>query len=86
MGRKKQNKTQSVPVVLLVEDDPDIRDLVAHRLTQCGFEVLTAGDAVSAIMICRVHAAAIDVLLTDLGQPGVSGRELTRSVIALRRR
>ena len=82
--RKKNTEAQCVPVVLLVDDDPDIRGLTAHQLTQSGFEVLTAGDAASAILTCRVHPATIDVLLTDLGLPGVSGRELTRAATAIR--
>lgn len=76
--------TRDRPTVLLVDDDADIRELAAIMLTKRGFEVLTAGDAAEAIMTCRVHSAPIDVLVTDLGLPGVSGGELSRSAAALR--
>ena len=82
--RKKRIEARYVPVVLLVEDEPDIRGLTAHQLTRSGFEVLTAGDAASAILTCRVHPGSIDVLLTDLGLPGVSGGELARAATAIR--
>lgn len=72
------------PTVLLVEDDEDIRELAGMMLEQRGFDVLAAGDAAHAIITCRVHDGALDVLVTDLGLPGVSGGELARSAAALR--
>ncbi|GIE98425.1 response regulator [Paractinoplanes rishiriensis] len=72
------------PVVLLVEDDPDLREMTGQMLEIRGFHVLAANDAVSAITTCRVFDSNIDVLLTDLGLPGVSGGELARSASALR--
>ncbi|MDR6322329.1 response regulator [Actinoplanes couchii] len=75
---------QQGPVVLLVEDDEDLRELTAQMLEMRGFVVLSAKDPVSALMACRVHDGSIDVLLTDLGLPGVSGGELSRSAAAVR--
>ncbi|MFC4064515.1 response regulator [Actinoplanes subglobosus] len=72
------------PVVLLVEDDEDLRELTTQMLEMRGFSVLAAKDPVSALMTCRVHDGTIDVLLTDLGLPGVSGGELSRSAAAVR--
>jgi DNA-binding response OmpR family regulator len=72
------------PVVLLVEDDEDLRELTTQMLEMRGFSMLVAKDPVSAIMTCRVHSGAIDVLLTDLGLPGVSGGELARSASEVR--
>ena len=62
--------------VLLVEDDPDLREMTTQMLQMRGFHPLVAPDAVTAITTCRVFDGAIDVLLTDLGLPGVSGGEL----------
>jgi DNA-binding response OmpR family regulator len=76
--------TRRGPVVLLVEDDADLRDMTAQMLELRGFETLVATDAVTAITTCRVYDGNIDVLLTDLGLPGVSGGELARSAIAIR--
>ncbi|WP_430787552.1 response regulator [Actinoplanes sp. G11-F43] len=75
---------QQGPVVLLVEDDEDLRELTTQMLEMRGFVVLSAKDPVSALMACRVHDGNIDVLLTDLGLPGVSGGELSRSAAAVR--
>ncbi|MET0422362.1 MAG: response regulator [Actinoplanes sp.] len=72
------------PVVLLVEDDEDLREMTSQMLQLRGFEVLTATDAVTAITTCRVYDGTIDVLLTDLGLPGVSGGELARSATLVR--
>ncbi|GLY02627.1 MULTISPECIES: response regulator [Actinoplanes] len=71
-------------MILLVEDDEDLRELTAQMLESRGFVVLSARDPVSAMMTCRVHDGPIDVLLTDLALPGVSGGELSRSAAALR--
>ncbi|MCO8269833.1 response regulator [Actinoplanes sp. TRM 88003] len=75
---------QQGPVVLLVEDDEDLRDMTSQMLELRGFQVLVATDAVTAITKCKVHEGKIDVLLTDLGLPGVSGGELARSAHAVR--
>ncbi|MEV6347423.1 response regulator [Actinoplanes sp. NPDC051851] len=72
------------PVVLLVEDDEDLRDLTTQMLEMREFTVLAAKDPVSALMTCRVHSGNIDIMLTDLGLPGVSGGELARSAAAVR--
>ncbi|MGX6603367.1 response regulator [Micromonosporaceae bacterium Da 78-11] len=67
-----------------MEDDEDLRDMTMQMLELRGFDVLVASDAVGAITTCRVHDGTIDVLLTDLGLPGVSGGELARSAIVIR--
>ena len=82
----KASEPRSGPVVLLVEDDEDLREMTTQMLQMRGFHALVANDAVSAITICRVFDGTIDVLLTDLGLPGVSGGELARSAAAIRPR
>ncbi|GAA2650892.1 response regulator [Paractinoplanes durhamensis] len=72
------------PVVLLVEDDEDLREMTTQMLEMRGFTALVAQDAVSAITQLKVFDGTIDVLLTDLGLPGVSGGELARSAAAIR--
>jgi DNA-binding response OmpR family regulator len=71
------------PVVLLVEDDADLRELTMLMLRRRGFAVLVANDSPSALMVSRTFGGEIHVLLTDLRLPGVSGRELSRAVSAL---
>jgi DNA-binding response OmpR family regulator len=72
------------PTVLVVDDEEDLRDIMRRMLQRRGFDTMVAGDSESAIATCRDHAGPIDVLVTDLGLPGVSGGELSRQATALR--
>jgi DNA-binding response OmpR family regulator len=55
-----------------------------RMLERRGFDTLVAGDSDQAIATCRDHPGEIDVLVTDLGLPGVSGGELSRTATELR--
>ena len=59
--------------ILIVEDDSGIRQLAEKVLRRSGYEVLTAGDGDQARAICERHGGAIDVLLSDVVMPGMSG-------------
>jgi DNA-binding response OmpR family regulator len=74
------------PTVLVVDDEEDLRDIMRRMLERRGFDTLVAGDSEQAIAACRDHQGEIDVLITDLGLPGASGGELSRSATALRPR
>jgi PAS domain S-box-containing protein len=68
--------------VLLVEDEGALRELVREHLEAWGYMVLTARDGAEALAICESHRGPIDLLLTDLVMPRMSGRELaTRAVL-----
>ncbi|MCA2213734.1 response regulator [Jidongwangia harbinensis] len=72
------------PTVLVVDDEEDLRDIMRRMLERRGFSTLVAGDSDEAITACREHPGDIDVLVTDLGLPGVSGGELSRTATQLR--
>jgi len=72
------------PTVLVVDDEEDLRDIMRRMLERRGFATLTAADSKEAIAACREHPGEIDILVTDLGLPGVSGGELSRAAIELR--
>jgi CheY-like chemotaxis protein len=72
------------PTVLVVDDEEDLRDIIRRMLERRGFSTLTAGDSRQAIEVCREHPGDIDVLVTDLGLPGVSGGELSHAASELR--
>lgn len=61
--------------VLLVEDDEDIRNLVAHRLRGGGHKTLVAGDAEQALQLVDERGAP-ELLVLDVGLPGMDGFEL----------
>ncbi len=62
--------------VLLVEDEKELCDLVGEVLEASGYRVLAAHDCADAVRICDEHAGTIDLLLTDVIMPQMSGREL----------
>jgi CheY-like chemotaxis protein len=62
--------------ILLVEDQPNVRQLAATVLRGCGYQILEAGDAESALTVARNHEAQIDLLLTDVILPGLTGKDL----------
>jgi CheY-like chemotaxis protein len=71
-------------VVLLVEDDPDVRGVARRLLERAGYGVLEAGDAAAALAWLRSEAR-IDLLFTDVTLPrGVSGPEIARETATLR--
>jgi CheY-like chemotaxis protein len=68
--------------ILVVEDDRLVRAGVRHVLEQLGYEVLVASGGADALRICEEHPGAIDLLLTDILMPGMTGGELAREVSA----
>lgn len=64
--------------VVVVDDDPDIRDLVAINFAAEGFEVLTAGDGNEAERIIRAELP--DVVILDIMMPDRDGLEVLRSL------
>jgi CheY-like chemotaxis protein len=69
--------------VLVVEDVALIRITTADMAEQIGFDTAQAGDAREALAMLR-DDAAIGILLTDLGLPGMSGRELVAEALKLK--
>jgi phosphate regulon transcriptional regulator PhoB len=68
------------PEVLVVEDEPDIRGLIVHHLTQDGFRCRTAGDGAEAL--AQLRAGPPDLIVLDLMLPGMNGLEVTRRLRA----
>ncbi|HJW22312.1 MAG TPA: response regulator transcription factor [Candidatus Limnocylindrales bacterium] len=66
--------------ILVVEDEPTLRETVAEALETEGFEVRTAGDGQTAVARFREHRP--DLLLLDLMLPGMSGMDVCRIVRA----
>ena len=62
--------------VLLVEDDPGVRSLAREVLERAGYRVLAVADPEQALAAAGSHPGPIDLLLTDLVMPGMSGRRL----------
>ena len=74
----------SAATILVVEDDVDVQDVVAHYLAEQGYRVLTAADGDSALDILSGHES-IDLLLADIVMPGsIDGLALARESMRLR--
>jgi signal transduction histidine kinase len=70
--------------VLVAEDEAELRELVRVILQAHGYTVLAAADGPTAIEICRRHRERIDLMLSDVVMPQMSGRELAVRLAAVR--
>jgi two-component system, cell cycle sensor histidine kinase and response regulator CckA len=66
--------------VLLVEDEESVRELVRETLKNKGYSVMEACDGVSGMKAAESHQGKIDILITDVVMPGMSGRELAQRI------
>jgi PAS domain S-box-containing protein len=62
-------------VVLVIEDDPSVRLLIGEVLRELGYTIREAGDAAEALPIIA-SSAPLDLMVTDVGLPGMNGRQL----------
>ena len=70
--------------ILVVEDDPEVREAVQFALVDAGHRVLTAADAPDALAVLQ-NGERLDVLVCDVGLPGgISGLEVARAARRLR--
>jgi PAS domain S-box-containing protein len=77
--------TPGSPMVLVVEDDPDVLDVAVESVRSLGYEVSSAPDAVEALTLLKRADARIDVLFSDVVMPkGMGGIELAREARRLR--
>ncbi len=72
--------TPGSETILLVEDEESLRTLTRTMLERNGYVVLEASGGKEAIEIAERHASPIDLLLTDMVMPGMSGHETARGV------
>jgi two-component system, cell cycle sensor histidine kinase and response regulator CckA len=71
---------QSSGTILLVEDEPALRSLTTASLKKLGYHVLEAGSGLQALVIALGHADKIDVVVTDVVMPQMSGPELVEKL------
>jgi two-component system, cell cycle response regulator DivK len=71
---------KEAPLVLLVEDDPDTREMYSEYLSYSGLRVAEAPTGFRALQ--RVREQTPDVVVTDIWMPGMDGLELSRRLRA----
>ena len=70
--------------ILLVEDQPGVRELSANILKGVGYAVLEADGGAEALAVAAAHPGEIDILVSDVVMPGMTGPQLARELRALR--
>ena len=72
--------TLGTETILLAEDDPQVRELAREVLEASGYRVLMTDKSLDVPALCKAHEGAIDLLLTDVVMPGLSGSELATKI------
>jgi nitrogen-specific signal transduction histidine kinase/ActR/RegA family two-component response regulator len=77
-------RTVGTETILLVEDEVLVREMFEAVLTAKGYTVLTAGDGLQALKVSNHHQGQIDLLVTDIALPVLSGWELADRIAKAR--
>lgn len=88
LARADDDSRASAPAsetILLVEDEPAVRQLFAQALVRAGYRVYEARNGQEAMKVFDQHGDSIDLLLTDMRMPYMGGAELAQHLRARRR-
>ncbi|HXU60577.1 MAG TPA: PAS domain-containing protein [Polyangia bacterium] len=81
---RESNGRNDGALILVAEDERSVRQVVVRVLERAGYRVIDAPDARVALMLAREQEGPIDLLLTDVVMPRLSGKELARQLCAER--
>ncbi len=70
--------------VLVVDDEPAVRDLIARTLADAGFRVLQAEHGLAGLELARSHPGPIHLVVADVLMPRMGGREMVTRLAAIR--
>jgi CheY-like chemotaxis protein len=76
--------TKGNETIVLVEDEPTLRNVTAATLRSAGYTVLEANGSDAAVHLAEMHPGPIQLLLTDVVLPHMNGVELSKRLVALR--
>ena len=83
-GRPAPHSLDGSETILLVEDEEGVRELVAETLQSHGYHVIQAPHGGQALQLCEQYDGQIDLMLTDVVMPQMSGRDLAERARPLR--
>jgi two-component system, cell cycle sensor histidine kinase and response regulator CckA len=83
-SHKSESLSRGSETVLLVEDEPAVRRATAEFLNMQGYTVLEAKDGLDALDVARHHYSAIDLVVSDVVMPNMSGGQLGKELTKLR--
>lgn len=69
--------------ILVVDDEPEIRKLVGAMVNQSGYAAITADSGEHALTLYKHHKTPVELLITDVVQPGMSGPMLADKLAAI---
>ena len=75
--------TEGKKTILVVDDEPEVRKLVGAMVSRQGYNVLTADSGDHAIKVFQNQKGKVDLLLTDVVAPGMSGPMLADKLCAM---
>lgn len=79
--KRPANVMRGTETILLVEDDPQLRQLSSSVLAHCGYKVLTASSPEEGLTICKSNHQDIRLLVTDVVMPRMNGRQLAEQIV-----
>jgi len=80
MEKRPVNVMRGTETILLVEDDPQLRQLSTSVLAHCGYNVLAASSPEEGLSICKANHNDIRLLVTDVVMPRMNGRQLAEQI------
>jgi two-component system cell cycle sensor histidine kinase/response regulator CckA len=78
---RKAGSIDGTETILLVEDEEEVRPLIAEALRSYGYRVLEASNGAEALDLVDREEGSIDMLLSDVVMPGMNGRELSEKLL-----
>jgi len=73
---RRVDRSERLVTILVIEDEPMVREVLQITLERNGFQVLMASGGDEALDLCESSEESIDLVLTDIVMPGTSGTDL----------